>query len=229
MGFFEFGGARSDDLGLIVSQRPNYPAPERLGEVVTIPGRNGTLHVSTGSYGNVTLPYECWFKGGPARAHAIKEWLLGGEGYSKLSDSYDPEHFRKAQFTGPQDIENILGQFGELTIQFDCRPEAFEVQGQYPTTFSQSGNLYNPTPFPAKPLIRAYGAGTVKVNGFVCVINNVDGYVDIDCELQQAFKETTDCNNNVSVPDFPILGAGKNTIVLTGISRIDITPRWWTL
>ena len=229
MNFFEFNGTRSSDLGLVISQTPDYQAPDKLGDAVTIPGRNGTLHMSTGAYGNVTKKYECWFEGGPTEAHAIKSWLLGASGYCKLADNYDPEHYRMARFSGPQDISNILGKIGELTIEFDCRPEMFEAAGDIPVIYTESGSLYNPWPFPARPIIRVYSTGTLTVNGYQCIINSVDGYVDLDSETRQASKGTANCNGNVSIPEFPALSGGKNVIVLDGISRVDIIPRWWTV
>ena len=229
MGYFIYNDGSSAPLGLVVAEKPDYPAPEREENIISIPGRNGDLHISTGAYKNIKIPYQCWFKGGPTEAHAIKSWLLGASEYCKLTDSYDPEHYRKARFSGPQDISNILGKIGELTIEFDCRPETFEAAGDIPVIYTESGSLYNPWPFPARPIIRVYSTGTLTVNGYQCIINSIDGYVDIDSETMQAFKGTANCNGNVSIPEFPVLDGGKNVIVLDGISRVDITPRWWTV
>ena len=231
MGYLSYNGVSSASLGLIVAEKPDYPAPEREENIISIPGRNGDLHISTGAYKNIKISYQCWFRGGPTEAHAIKSWLLGGSGYCKLSDSYDSDHYRKAHFAGPQDISNALGrgEYGELTISFDCRPEMFDVSGDTAVEFTATGTLTNPEAFPSRPLIRVYGTGSIAVNGYTCTIRTNADYTDIDCETMQAYKGTENLNANVSIMDFPMLGAGVNNVVLDGITKAEITPRWWAV
>lgn len=230
MGYFEFDGRRSDDLGLHIQYHPDYPTPERLGEDIIVPGRNGIMRISTGAYGNVAAQFDTWFKGGAQQAHGVKSWLLASEGYCRLSDSYDPGHFRMAQFLGPLDIENTLGRVGRCNLEFTCKPQVFLTLGETPSVFAASGTLENPEAFPARPMTRVYGTGTVTINGYACKINSSDEYTDLDSEIRQAFKDGFSCNDKVLVPEFPVLGAGTNNIVLDGnITRVEITPRWWTV
>lgn len=93
-------------------------------------------------------------------------------------------------------------------------------------------DLTNPTNFPAKPLIRVYGNGSVQVGDTIATVqNNADGYVDIDCESMNCYDTTGGRNADVSFSgnDFPELASGDNGILLTGPSRVEITPRWWEL
>lgn len=93
-------------------------------------------------------------------------------------------------------------------------------------------DLTNPTNFPAKPLIRVYGNGSVRVGDTIATVqNNADGYVDIDCESMNCYDTTGGRNADVSFSgnDFPELASGDNGILLTGPSRVEITPRWWEL
>lgn len=93
-------------------------------------------------------------------------------------------------------------------------------------------DLTNPTNFPAKPLIRVYGNGSVQVGNTIATVqNNADSYVDIDCESMNCYDTTGGRNADVSFSgnDFPELASGDNGILLTGPSRVEITPRWWEL
>jgi phage-related protein len=83
----------------------------------------------------------------------------------------------------------------------------------------------------ALPLIRAYGTGTFTINGITVQITSASSYTDIDCDLQECFKDTlaTNCNGNVVLTTFPELKPGENTISMSGITKLEITPRWWRL
>lgn len=96
----------------------------------------------------------------------------------------------------------------------------------------ENGFIYNPTEFTALPLIRVYGTapGTLTVGNTIVQINAISEYVDIDCELQDAFKGSINCNGNVYAPDFPALSPGGTGINFSGgITKIEIKPRWWTV
>ena len=58
-------------------------------------------------------------------------------------------------------------------------------------------------------------------------------YTDLDCELMEAYKDTlaTSKNANITLTDgkFFSLIPGANTISFTGLSKIEITPKWWRL
>ena len=104
--------------------------------------------------------------------------------------------------------------------------------GTIEVTVASPVDLTNPTNFPAKPLIRVYGNGSVQVGDTIATVqNNADGYVDIDCESMNCYDTTGGRNADVSFSgnDFPELASGDNGILLTGPSRVEITPRWWEL
>jgi phage-related protein len=46
-----------------------------------------------------------------------------------------------------------------------------------------------------------------------------------------AYKGATNCNGNIQTTDnkFPVLVSEQNNITLNGITRLEITPRWWTV
>lgn len=96
--------------------------------------------------------------------------------------------------------------------------------------YTSGDDMSNPTLFPASPLLRVYGTGTFTMDGCEIAITDCTEYVDIDCELMDCYEGSVNRNNDVtfSTYDFPKLRPGDNIISdITGITLIEITPRWW--
>ena len=91
--------------------------------------------------------------------------------------------------------------------------------------------MFNPTPFPALPLIRVYGSsGTLMVGEVIVQISDIPGYLDIDCELMNACKGTMNCNSKINAQKFPTLLSGQTGVAYEGdIDHVQIKPRWWTI
>lgn len=244
--YFVFNGLRSTDFNLFVEHHPAQTKPARKVEAVSIPGRNGSLLIDKGGYENVSVSYACYFRGGPEQASQIAAWLYSpGAAYVRLEDTYHPCCYRMATFSGPLDITNIMSRFGRVTITFDCLPELWLSEGQQPVSFypdpsvrTYSTQIRNPTPFAAKPLIRLYGDGacTLNIGTGSMLIDRLDEYIDIDCDLGEVYKGSTSCNMDVTVysEGFLTLSPGLNEIVIAGVgsqtvTKMTIWPRWWTL
>lgn len=121
----------------------------------------------------------------------------------------------------PQEIHTLAGQNYVWS-------DAGAVEGEYITP----STIENPTRFESQPLIRVYGTGILGVNGDSVVISQADQYTDIDCELMDAYKGLENRNQYVTLTNynFPVLKPGTNYISLGGnITRVEITPRWWTI
>lgn len=100
---------------------------------------------------------------------------------------------------------------------------------------SASGSFYNFTDYAAKPLIRIYGSGEVEVGNYKVTISNkpdtID-FIDVDSDLQDCFNDSLNCNEYVALEseEFPKLVTGNNNVTLgDGITKIVITPRWYTI
>ena len=82
-------------------------------------------------------------------------------------------------------------------------------------------------------MIRVYGNGVLGVGAVsVTISSNADNYMDIDCESGIACRGPENMNRFVALSgyDFPQLPPGETGLSLgTGITRIEITPRWWTV
>lgn len=234
--YFYYNGARSIDKGLTVEQCPSFVTGQRSVEKITVPGRSGELVIDTGAYGNYTQPYEIWFKdkrrGTTRAARDIAQWLLSGTGYLRLEDTYDPEVFRLAMFTGPLDVENWMLMAGRATLQFDCQPQRWLKDGQNPISVESGQRLLNAWQ-PALPLIQVTGTGegSLTVGGSTFTISDMPGGITLDSETQDAFFGTQNLNNNVQVNGgYPVLQAGETAVSFSGgITAVKITPRWWSL
>lgn len=228
---FTFNNSSTSDFGLLVTGKRIFSAPGRKVEKYSVPGRDGDILVELGGYDNIIIQYEIAiiddFK---VNASAIKNWLLSSKGYQRLTDTYDTAHYREGCiYSGIDYITTALNREGRATIEFDCKPQRFLLSGETAQTFNRSGTITNPTLMASKPLVRAYGKGTVVINGTSIHITDDDQYVDINSESQQAYEGNINRNNDIEVDEFPVLDSGENTITLTGINRVEITPRWWEL
>ena len=249
--YLTIDGKPSLDFGLIISGAGTMNSPQKRYEEVDIPGRNGKLLRNTDNFfNNVELSYESFVYENDdfiskymykdhldrrtlqEKMRALREYLGSRNGYVRIEDTYNPEEYRLGYFQGPLEAEIDQGlKTAQFTLTFMCKPQRFLKDGEIPHTFTASGTLRNNTEFVAKPLIRAYGTGTFTIDGVSIKINSANSYTDIDCDLMECYKGTTNCNSNVTLTNgaFPVLKSGDCSISMSGITKLEITPNWWVL
>lgn len=233
-----FAGVSSDEANVIVERFPSRPIPARRYTVQQIPGRSGDLLFDTGAYGNVTQRYEIYVNhDGMTWQQSMRlaaAWM-SAPGYQELWDSYDPETFRLAYFSGPADFANTLNQLGRATINFSCKPWRYLFTGTVPVELTASGSVENPTDFNALPLIQIYGsgAGRMEIGGNIVVISDIDDGMIIDSELMDTYNGQNNRNGLVTLTpqfEYPLLTPGVNNVIVSGgITKVIITPRWRSL
>lgn len=230
--YLTFNNKSSRDFEVWISGSGTFNAPERDVENITVPGRNGDLHIDHGRFKNIQIVYPAFItKDFRANFDAFKAFMLSQRGYKRLCDTYSPEVYRMAAYKSAIEpkmtARNLAGSFN---IVFDCDPRRFLVSGEAVKSFTVAGTLRNPTLYDSAPLLRVYGSGTVTINGITLTLAGVDGYVDIDCDIQEAYKGAVNCNDKVTLTDgvFPTLKPGDNEIEQTA-ERVEVTPRWWTI
>ena len=234
MGVIIFNNKSSADCRIQVAHPPGYAYPERDYTITHIPGRNGDIIQDNGCYKNVERTYEVSFdvpnEDFATYANAVSAWLHSTTGYARLEDSYEPNYYRMATYQESNIFENLYNQAGTATIVFECKPQRFLKTGDNIITIQNSLTIINPTGFEAYPLFKVTGtSGVLTVNGNSITFSSIDDFVMLDCELQDAYKETTNKNSTVS-GTFPVLKPGSNTISWTGdISSVTMKPRWWTI
>ena len=234
MGVIIFNNKSSTDCRIQVAHPPGYAYPERDYTITHIPGRNGDIIQDNGCYKNVERTYEVSFdvpnEDFATYANAVSAWLHSTTGYARLEDSYEPNYYRMATYQESNIFENLYNQAGTATIVFECKPQRFLKTGDNTITIQNGLTIMNPTGFEAYPLFKVTGtSGVLTVNGNSITFSSIDDFVMLDCELQDAYKETTNKNSTVS-GTFPVLKPGSNTISWTGdISSVTMKPRWWTI
>lgn len=206
MSDFIFNGISAASLGLGIERYPAIPMPRKKITALSIPGRSGELHIDEGGLENVTVRYEVWWKNDKAdnfntsvHAREVTRWLYGAPVGARLEDTYNPGVFRTATFLGGVDIEDIMGRFGRVMLEFSCSPQKW-LTGIHEdgVTFTNKmteidGLLTNPTPYPTKPLIRIIGSigGRLEIGsgGMTLLFPGMDTHeLWIDCEELEAWE-----------------------------------------
>lgn len=85
-------------------------------------------------------------------------------------------------------------------------------------------NINNPGTEKSEPIINLYGEGdiSVAIGGSTFSLENLDDYVTVNAEMQDAYKDTA-LRNGIMIGDFPILPCGDNVVVWSGnVNRIEI-------
>lgn len=227
-----FNGVNSLTYDMYVSGNQTFNSAAKDYEKVSVPGRSGDLLLFNKRYQNVDVNYDAIvIKNYQANTEAIRAWLLSADGYCRLEDTYHPNEYRMAAFAGPLNFDTMMLQAGQTELIFDCKPQRWLKSGETVKEFTSSGTISNPTLFEAKPKIRVYGKGTITIGDSQINIKNPGIiFLDIDCEIQDCYEGYFNRNSNITVSKWPTLKPGNNQIVLgTGITKIQITPRWWTL
>lgn len=234
--YFTFDGVTSSSLSTYISGEGSFNAPERVYDMQIVPGRNGALAIDEGRFENVEITYPAFiFKQSGSDFETavanLRSALMSRKGYKRLADTYHPDEFRMAIYKSGLEVSPVnINRAGEFELTFDCKPQRFLTSGETVTTMTASGTITNPTQFDAKPLIVVTGTGTLTVNGVAITISVSP--TTIDCEAMEAYNGTTSRNSSITLTPnrFPVLSPGSNSITKTsGISKIEIQPRWWRI
>lgn len=242
MNYFEYKGIRSSDMGLRIESKEVFSGPKYDLDFDEIPGRDGDLIRTNGRFPNVQVTYSVFLPAKSiselsAKIMAVKAWLYTElDRYHQLEDTYHTDFYRKAVFAGKLNIEDELNRIGVFTISFSCLPFQYSVAGETQTEYATGDTVFNPYPFASKPYIKVYGdgVGTLTIQSATAnaswVFSALDGYLEIDSEQMNFYKDTEPRNDLVEGSGFPVLYPGENTVTLTGgITKIEIEPRWRTL
>ena len=234
---FIFNNKNSEDFSIIINKKSTYNAPSRVVTMQSVPGKNGDLIIDEECFTNVSIGYNITVM--PTGHYEfrdlvrmIKGWLLSRAGYFRLYDSYDTDYFRLASYSGKLDIEEILPQLGECEILFNCKPFRYSFSGQQIIETDAPIKLHNKEYFSSLPYFKIYGSGDMSlyINNKAYNFTNIDGYIEIDSEIKNAFKGLAPQNSKMNGSEFPVFLPGDNHISFSGnISKIEIMARWCSL
>jgi predicted phage tail component-like protein len=215
-----FNDMNSQDYGLNLEKVPSRTSPKQRITEVVIPGRNGTLTQTDGTYDVFTREADFVLMDLSKIPDICT--MYRGAGWMTFDDEPDKRYY--ARVVSEISPEWFTAGWRKLAVQFECQPFARE---RFPQTavFTAAGSLYNIGTADALPTIKITGTGTVTitVNGKNFTVQGVSGTATVDCENMQAYSGSTLL---VTSGEFPTLTAGKNTIGFAGASKLEIIPNW---
>ena len=169
---FTFGGVSTTTYSVIVEGAGDYSGAKRAVEMVSIPGRNGAFVLDKGYFENEPVEYDVLIQGATqatfeTAVSAFKNAILSKTGYQRLTDTYHPNEYRMAVYSGGFDEEPTFhGKGASFKVKFDCQPQRYLTSGETKQTIANSGDtISNPTYFDAAPLLEATGYGDIEFNG----------------------------------------------------------------
>ena len=228
-----YNGTPLSSYGVYYDSSLSFVSPEKDYELVEVLGRDGALAINNDRFRTVELSIPCYIKSNFITNYRnLMSFLNSQKGYQRLELTQEPNHFRKGLLMAL--TEPDTGQFvkdGQFTITFTCMPQRWLKTGENWVSFTVDGTISNPTLFDAKPIIRIYGAGEVGIGSETIKLTQAGtNYVDVDCDIMDAYEGSTNMNQYLQVTDFPVLHSGANGITLgTGITKVEIMPRWYEI
>lgn len=232
----KYGDVVSTDYGAYVIGQDVDGTPEKEYEAVVIPGRSGDLHIDKNRYKNITIAYTLVIlQDAEERFRGMMNAMLAQGGNQRIEDTINPDSYRLGTLRGSVNpSKSFKRDLFKYELEFDCAPQRWLKEGEREIACSGTMNIYNPTPFRAKPLIKvgASGTGTISINGLIVEVTHNPGDMVIDCELEDAYGSNSQQSYNskiaLNTQYFPWLDPGENTVVTSGIS-CTLIPRWWML
>lgn len=251
--YFIFNGIDSRDYGIWILSKNSYDTPKKNLTFISVPGRNGDIVIDNGSYSNIDISYEVRIEVEKLRlfnpnldfAYWLDELkdlfypLIGN--YYELEDSYNPNYYRLACFTGDLSftVKNKSLEFIDTTFSFNCKPYRYRQDGkdEIEITGSYTNAIKNPELYVSLPLIEinkgSSNTSQITINGqsYYFLFSNVEiDNVKIDSESQIVYNGTTNYYKQYIPPTqliFPQLSAGNNLVVKSsGTGTVKIIPRW---
>lgn len=230
LGNISFDGRSLRDFGVTRALLKNrYEVAEPVVDTEHVDGRNGDILFFNGDYENVDLEYLCICEGDfDTNFNGFKAWAYNHLGYRRLEDDAYPDEFRLATILKATSIAKYRDCF---EITFNCKPQKFLRTGETAITYSESGVIFNPTEYKAKPLIKVSGTGKLTIGQTAMTVTKNDSFMMIDCERMDCYRDTENLNSDIELTtgDFFTIDEGQNAITISTGMSIEIEPRWWRL
>lgn len=213
------------DLGLRITQPPAIPAAKRIVESIGVDGREGTLTILKG-WEDTVFELRAALVGVDIqnRWRAALPKLLNAK---TIYFSNDNGVYYNVKYAEAGPLERRLSSLHEFSLSFTCAPFRY-VRNVPMVTMTATGTITNPGTVYSLPKITVYGTGsrTLTINGKPIILNILSGSLVLDSELKECYYGSVAQNNRMN-GDFPVFNVGNNSVTLgTGITKIEIEPRW---
>ena len=218
------------EYDLYYKELPDVPSPEQDIVQVYVKGRDGELTQKYG-YKNIPYPIDLYFYENVSFRKAfrkLKPYLLDA---NTLSFADDNEVYYKVKSVQIDDAEANIYKLGMFTVEFNLDPFMYELDND-PITVTSRTVIEN-NGYKALPIITAQvsGTGKIYINDQEITIQNVNGSITIDSEMQNAYRAGSPPQNmnKHMIGEFPVLEHGNNVVSFDGdISELEIicNRRW---
>ena len=215
---FTFGGVSTTTYSVIVEGAGDYSGAKRAVEMVSIPGRNGAFALDKGYFENEPVEYDVLIQGATqatfeTAVSSFRNAILSKTGYQRLTDTYHPNEYRMAVYSGGFDEEPTFhGKGASFKVKFDCKPQRWLTSGETATAVASGGTVTNPTLFPSSPLLAVKGYGDIDINGgLISATSRAYGNIQV-----AASKVISNSDWLIITIDDALLNAGDN-IVISGL------------
>ena len=230
---FTYNGVTSQELGIMVNKLSHHDilANER-NEKGSFQRLNGSVYLKSNSFEAYTLDVECTlfnnFK--VETISKIKSVFKNRDG--ELIISNKPGYILKVRLISTVNFEKLFFNTGTFLLTFEVYPFSYLQSGREWVTLS-NGTLKNQGNCKCYPLfkITSSSACTLSVNGQVMEFTGVNKQFIVDTELEDVYgTEGENLNNFMSIDsDFIGFEEGDNIISSSGITKLEVLPRWCEL
>ena len=119
---FTINSKTNKDFNFKVKSSNHLLRPRKKLEFISIPGRTGDLILDDNSRENFNLVIEGYIDGRKSNLKALTErldlWLNSSKGYQSIT--FDDGTVLKAVLISEIDINEVVKNFGELTLEFSA-------------------------------------------------------------------------------------------------------------
>lgn len=221
--FFIWNGENSLDKHIIVNELPPITRASKRIEEQVIPGKSGKLFIDDNVYDTFVYQITCTL-GPNANVRDISGWL---NGTGKLIISLEEDKYYEGIIKNKIDFKKVLHVFYEFPVEFELQPFAYSIN-EIEHNFTKSSRIYiTQSTAEICPYYKIEGSGriTLTINNKSQIMKNVNGYIELDAKLEEAYKDNTNQNNNV-IGEFLKLKPGENIVEWTGsITNLKIKYR----
>ena len=218
--YFIYKGKNSREMGISLLKLPPRIKPERRGELITVPGRDGFLFESEDAYNGKTLEIECTFLPPNGKSQTeidalIQDILVWLDGSGNLILSDYPNYYYEATIINAIPIERLFKRYRRFMVAFEVQPFAKSITSTILPVVVADEQVIDVVSFydtPPKIYLEASGDIEIHINNTVMHFADLESPIVIDSELMNVTDEIGTNMNNHMVGDFPVLNPGGNTI-----------------
>lgn len=230
-------GKSSLDFNVKISEAGDWGAPAYAVERAEVPGRSGDLIYPGGRFANATLTYDVYCaEGFEENFAAYRAFLMAhSDTYYRLESSFHPDEYRLARVSSQIEPTVIgRGYAGSCSVQLDAMPQRWLTKGEIAVDVTAASTICNPTRFSSRPLIRISGAGILGLGSkHITVAEGADSYIDVDVDLCLCYEGSSRRGDLVTLDgewsDYELQPGDTGISVGDGITKVEITPRWYTI